>query len=101
MEAAEHVEGMVAVGGVAVDTGRALRIVGIVVDSVSDVMELPPGSIRPPPEVESGINAGGIARTKADELCQASAWRLRARGGTEFLRWRWGCRKACAGGRRD
>ena len=30
------------------------RIVGIVVDSVSDVMELPPESIRPAPDVESG-----------------------------------------------
>jgi purine-binding chemotaxis protein CheW len=36
------------------------RIVGIVVDSVSDVMELPPGSIKPAPEVESGIHAGCI-----------------------------------------
>ncbi len=36
------------------------RIVGIVVDSVSDVMELPPGSIKPAPEVESGIHSGCI-----------------------------------------
>jgi purine-binding chemotaxis protein CheW len=36
------------------------RIVGIVVDSVSDVMELPPGSIRPAPEVESGIHSSCI-----------------------------------------
>jgi purine-binding chemotaxis protein CheW len=36
------------------------RIVGIVVDSVSDVMELPPGSIKPAPEVESGIHSACI-----------------------------------------
>ena len=36
------------------------RIVGIVVDSVSDVMELPPGSIKPAPDVESGIHAGCV-----------------------------------------
>lgn len=36
------------------------RIVGIVVDSVSDVMELPAGSIKPVPDVESGINSGCI-----------------------------------------
>jgi purine-binding chemotaxis protein CheW len=32
------------------------RIVGIVVDSVSDVMELPADSIRPAPEIESVID---------------------------------------------
>ena len=32
------------------------RIVGIVVDSVSDVMELPAGSIKPAPEVDSGLD---------------------------------------------
>ena len=32
------------------------RIVGIVVDSVSDVMELPAESIRPAPEIESVID---------------------------------------------
>jgi purine-binding chemotaxis protein CheW len=36
------------------------RIVGIVVDSVSDVMELPADSIRPAPEVESSLNADCI-----------------------------------------
>ena len=32
------------------------RIVGIVVDSVSDVMELPPESLRPSPDVDSIID---------------------------------------------
>lgn len=36
------------------------RIVGIVVDSVSDVMELPADTIRPAPEVESGISSDCI-----------------------------------------
>lgn len=36
------------------------RIVGIVVDSVSDVMELPPGSIRPAPEVQSSLDSNCI-----------------------------------------
>lgn len=36
------------------------RIVGIVVDSVSDVMELPASSIRPAPEVDSGISSDCI-----------------------------------------
>lgn len=36
------------------------RIVGIVVDSVSDVMELPAGSIRPAPDVESGLDGDCI-----------------------------------------
>lgn len=36
------------------------RIVGIVVDSVSDVMELPAGSIKPAPEVDSGLDADCI-----------------------------------------
>ena len=36
------------------------RIVGIVVDSVSDVMELPAGSIIPAPEVDSGLDADCI-----------------------------------------
>ena len=36
------------------------RIVGIVVDSVSDVMELPPESFRAAPEVESVIDSGSV-----------------------------------------
>ena len=32
------------------------RVVGIVVDSVSDVMELTPDNIRPAPDIESVIN---------------------------------------------
>ena len=36
------------------------RVVGIVVDSVSDVMELPPESLRPRPEIESIIDPGCI-----------------------------------------
>jgi purine-binding chemotaxis protein CheW len=36
------------------------RVVGIVVDSVSDVMELAPDSIRPAPEVESVIDSACI-----------------------------------------
>ena len=34
------------------------RIVGIVVDSVSDVMELPPENLRPAPDLDSGIDSG-------------------------------------------
>jgi len=36
------------------------RIVGIVVDSVSDVLELPPESIKAAPDIESIIDAGCI-----------------------------------------
>lgn len=36
------------------------RVVGIVVDSVSDVMELAPENIRPAPEVESVIDSACI-----------------------------------------
>lgn len=36
------------------------RIVGIVVDSVSDVMELPADSFREAPEVDSVIDAGAV-----------------------------------------
>ena len=36
------------------------RIVGIVVDSVSDVMELPPETLRAAPEVESVIDSGSV-----------------------------------------
>ena len=33
------------------------RVVGIVVDSVSDVLELKPEQVRPPPDVDSAIEA--------------------------------------------
>jgi purine-binding chemotaxis protein CheW len=36
------------------------RIVGIVVDSVSDVMELPPESLKAAPEVDSTIDNGSV-----------------------------------------
>lgn len=36
------------------------RIVGIVVDSVSDVMELPPESLKAAPDVESVIDSGAV-----------------------------------------
>ncbi|MEY4736752.1 MAG: hypothetical protein RL302_1071 [Pseudomonadota bacterium] len=36
------------------------RIVGIVVDSVSDVMELPPDSLKAAPEIESVIDSGSV-----------------------------------------
>jgi len=36
------------------------RVVGIVVDSVSDVMELAPEAIRPAPDIESAIDNGCI-----------------------------------------
>lgn len=36
------------------------RIVGIVVDSVSDVMELPPDSLKPAPDVDSVIDSGSV-----------------------------------------
>jgi purine-binding chemotaxis protein CheW len=36
------------------------RIVGIVVDSVSDVMELPPESLKAAPDVESVIDSGSV-----------------------------------------
>jgi purine-binding chemotaxis protein CheW len=36
------------------------RIVGIVVDSVSDVMELPPESLKAAPEIESVIDSGAV-----------------------------------------
>lgn len=34
------------------------RVVGIVVDSVSDVMELSPDAVRPAPDIESSIDSG-------------------------------------------
>jgi len=36
------------------------RIVGIVVDSVSDVMELPPESLKAAPDVDSAIDSGAV-----------------------------------------
>jgi purine-binding chemotaxis protein CheW len=36
------------------------RIVGIVVDSVSDVMELPPDSLKAAPDIESVIDSGSV-----------------------------------------
>jgi purine-binding chemotaxis protein CheW len=36
------------------------RIVGIVVDSVSDVMELPPESLKAAPEIDSSIDSGAV-----------------------------------------
>jgi purine-binding chemotaxis protein CheW len=36
------------------------RIVGIVVDSVSDVMELPPESLKAAPDVDSVIDSGSV-----------------------------------------
>ena len=36
------------------------RIVGIVVDSVSDVMELPPESIKSAPDIDSVIDSGSV-----------------------------------------
>jgi purine-binding chemotaxis protein CheW len=36
------------------------RIVGIVVDSVSDVMELPPESLKAAPEIDSVIDSGSV-----------------------------------------
>lgn len=36
------------------------RIVGIVVDSVSDVMELPAENIKPAPDLDSGIDSGAV-----------------------------------------
>jgi purine-binding chemotaxis protein CheW len=36
------------------------RVVGIVVDSVSDVMELPPEVLKPAPEMESGIDSSAV-----------------------------------------
>lgn len=36
------------------------RIVGIVVDSVSDVMELQPENLRPAPDLDSGIDSGSV-----------------------------------------
>ena len=36
------------------------RIVGIVVDSVSDVMELPAESIKPAPDLDSVIDSGAV-----------------------------------------
>ncbi len=35
-------------------------MVGIVVDSVSDVMELAPEAVRPAPDIESAIDSGCI-----------------------------------------
>lgn len=37
-----------------------IRIVGIVVDSVSDVMELPPENFRSAPDVDSVIDSGSV-----------------------------------------
>ncbi len=36
------------------------RVVGIVVDSVSDVMELAADAVRPAPDIESAIDSGCI-----------------------------------------
>lgn len=36
------------------------RIVGIVVDSVSDVMELPPESLKSAPDIDSVIDSGSV-----------------------------------------
>jgi purine-binding chemotaxis protein CheW len=36
------------------------RIVGIVVDSVSDVMELPPGSVKSAPDMDTVIDADAV-----------------------------------------
>ena len=36
------------------------RIAGIVVDSVSDVMELPPDSLKAAPEVDSAIDSDAV-----------------------------------------
>lgn len=36
------------------------RIVGVVVDSVSDVMELPPESVKAAPEIESSIDSSAV-----------------------------------------
>ena len=36
------------------------RIVGIVVDSVSDVMELPPESLKSAPDIDSAIDSGAV-----------------------------------------
>jgi purine-binding chemotaxis protein CheW len=36
------------------------RIVGIVVDSVSDVMELPPEALKAAPEIDSAIDSGAV-----------------------------------------
>ena len=36
------------------------RIVGIVVDSVSDVMELPPEALKPAPDIDSVIDGGAV-----------------------------------------
>jgi purine-binding chemotaxis protein CheW len=36
------------------------RIVGIVVDSVSDVMELPAANIKPAPDLDSGIDSAAV-----------------------------------------
>ena len=36
------------------------RIVGIVVDSVSDVMELPPDSLKAAPDIDSVIDSGAV-----------------------------------------
>jgi purine-binding chemotaxis protein CheW len=36
------------------------RIVGIVVDSVSDVMELPPESLKAAPDIDSVIDSGSV-----------------------------------------
>ncbi len=38
----------------------AQRVVGVVVDSVSDVIELAPAQIRPAPEFSAGVDSGHI-----------------------------------------
>ncbi len=46
------------------------RVVGAVVDSVSDVLELPPEAIKPAPEMASSVDASyitGIGSLKIDE----------------------------------
>ncbi|MFM2036995.1 MAG: hypothetical protein RL459_2260 [Pseudomonadota bacterium] len=36
------------------------RIVGVVVDSVSDVMEIPPENVRPAPDIDSVIDSAAV-----------------------------------------
>ena len=49
------------------------RIVGIVVDSVSDVMELPPENLRPAPDLDSGIDSGAVASAASTSSGGAAA----------------------------
>lgn len=37
-----------------------VRVVGVVVDSVSDVMEIPSDNIRPAPDIDSAINSEAV-----------------------------------------